>query len=273
MADILSVLSVKFRSARVPGSVAACLSARFRGFPSHWPTALLVSITILADERRHCESWGVVVAVQRRVSRFSSTSPARPPSVVTTLDGYPMARRGQAYRALYYATIYSFIGSVFGLAALALLAGPVSSLAIKFRPMDYFLLALFGLATVGSVTSKSYVKGLITAALGLIISMIGLDPLVGTPRLIFGVSQLRAGISTVPALVGLFGFAEVLSVIFDGHMSQTVERMNHERMSLRECCATEALAVYVPAGTLVGALPRAGGPWRRSSPTTRRSAW
>ena len=264
MADILSILSVKFVLLVFLGSVAGLFVGAIPGLSVSMATALLVSITYTwqtNDALAMVMGVYVVGVFSGAVSAILINIPGAPSSVVTTLDGYPLARRGQAYRALYYATIYSFIGSVFGLAALALLAQPVSNLAIKFRPMDYFLLALFGLATVGSVTSKNYAKGLISAALGLIISMIGLDPLVGTPRLIFGVSQLRAGISTVPALVGLFGFAEVLSVIFDGHMSQTVESMNHERMSLREVLRHWKLSLYTSLlGTLVGALPGAGGP-------------
>ena len=264
MADILSVLSVKFVLLVFLGSVAGLFVGAIPGLSVSMATALLVSITYTwqtNDALAMVMGVYVVGVFSGAVSAILINIPGAPSSVVTTLDGYPLARRGQAYKALYYATIYSFIGSVFGLVALVLLAKPVSNLAIKFRPMDYFLLSLFGLATVGSVTAKSYVKGLIAAALGLVISMIGLDPLVGTPRLIFGVSQLRGGISTVPALVGLFGFAEVLSVIFDGHMSQTVESMNHERMSLREVLRHWKLSLYTSLlGTLVGALPGAGGP-------------
>ena len=76
--------------------------------------------------------------------------------------------------------------------------------------MDYFLLALFGLATVGSLTSKQFSKGLISAALGLLFSMIGIDSVMGTARMTFGIRNLQAGINIVPALVGLFGFSEVL---------------------------------------------------------------
>ena len=264
MADILSVLSVKFVLLVFLGSVAGLFVGAIPGLSVSMATALLVSITYTwqtNDALAMVMGVYVVGVFSGAVSAILINIPGAPSSVVTTLDGYPLARKGEAYKALYYATIYSFIGSVFGLVALALLAGPVSRLAIKFRPMDYFLLALFGLATVGSVTSKNYVKGLISAALGLIVSMIGLDPLVGTPRLTLGVSQLRGGISTVPALVGLFGFAEVLSVIFDGHMSQTVESMGHERMSLREVLRHWKLSLYSSLlGTLVGALPGAGGP-------------
>ena len=79
-----------------------------------------------------------------------------------------MSKKGQSYKALFTATIYSFIGSLFGLLALGLLAEPVSRVAIKFTKMDYFLLALFGLATVGSVSTKNYAKGLISVMIGLV---------------------------------------------------------------------------------------------------------
>ncbi len=241
---ILSVLSVKFAFLVFLGSVAGLFVGAIPGLSVSMATALLVSITYTwqtNDALAMVMGVYVVGVFSGAVSAILINIPGAPSSVVTTLDGYPLARRGQTYKALYVATIYSFIGSVFGLAALALLAKPVSNLAIRFRPMDYFLLSLFGLATVGSVTSKNYVKGLISV--------------------IFGISQLRAGISTVPALVGLFGFAEVLSVIFDGHMSQTVERMGHEHIRLRDVLRPWKLALYSSVlGTLVGALPGAGGP-------------
>jgi len=264
MADVLSVLNMEFVFLVCLGSVAGLFVGAIPGLSVSMATALLVSITYTWETNNALAMiMGVYVVgvFSGAVSAILINIPGAPSSVVTTLDGYPMARKGQAYKALYYATIYSFIGSVFGLAALALLTGPVSAVAIKFRPMDYFLLALFGLVTVGSVTTKNYAKGLIAAALGLIISFIGLDPLMGTPRLVFGVKELRAGISTVPALVGLFGFAEVLSVVCSGHMKQTVEHMEQTHVSLREVFSHWKLSLYTSAiGMLVGALPGAGGP-------------
>lgn len=264
MADIFSVLSVKFVLLVFLGSVAGLFVGAIPGLSVSMATALLVSITYTwetTDAMATIMGVYVVGVFSGAVSAILINIPGAPSSVVTTLDGYPLARKGRAYEALYYATIYSFIGSVFGLIALALLTGPISTVAIKFRPMDYFLLALFGLATVGSVTTKNYAKGLISAALGLMISFIGLDPLVGTPRLVFGVKELRAGISTVPALVGLFGFSEVLSVIYNGHMKQTVEHMEQTHVSLREVLKHWKLSMYTSlVGMLVGALPGAGGP-------------
>ena len=264
MAEIISLLTPRFIFLVFAGSVAGLFVGAIPGLSVSMATALLVSITYtweMNDALAAIMGVYVVGVFSGAVSAILINIPGAPSSVVTTLDGYPLARRGESYKALYYATIYSFIGSVFGLVALALLTGPISVIAIKFRPMDYFLLALFGLATVGSVTSKNYTKGLIAAALGLIFSMIGLDPLAGTPRLVFGVKELRAGISTVPALVGLFGFAEVLTVIYNGHMHQTVEAMEQKHVSLKEVLRHWKLSMYTSLiGMLVGALPGAGGP-------------
>ena len=264
MAEILSLLTPKFIFLVFLGSVAGLFVGSIPGLSVSMATALLVSITYTwetTDALATIMGVYVVGVFSGAVSAILINIPGAPSSVVTTLDGYPLAKRGRAYEALFVATIYSFVGSLFGLVALAVLTGPISAIAIKFRPMDYFLLALFGLATVGSVTSKNYTKGLAAAALGLIISMIGLDPLAGTPRLVFGVKELRAGVSTVPALVGLFGFAEVLSVVYSGHMKQTVETMDKTHVSLREVLRHWKLSVYTSLiGMLVGALPGAGGP-------------
>ena len=264
MAEIMALLTPKFIFLVFLGSVAGLFVGAIPGLSVSMATALLVSITYTwetTDALATIMGVYVVGVFSGAVSAILVNIPGAPSSVVTTLDGYPMAKRGESYKALYVATVYSFIGSVFGLVALAVLTGPVSAIAIQFRPMDYFLLALFGLATVGSVTSKNYTKGLVAAAIGLIISMIGLDPLAGTPRLVFGVKALRAGVSTVPARVGLFGFAEVLSVVYHGHMEQSVESMDKTRVSLKEVLAHWKLSLYTSTiGMLVGALPGAGGP-------------
>lgn len=264
MAEMLSFLDLHFVMLVFLGSVAGLFVGSIPGLSVSMATALLVSVTYTwetTDALAMIMGVYVVGVFSGAISAILINIPGAPSSVVTTLDGYPMSKKGQTYKALYYATVYSFIGSVFGFLALWLLAGPVSEIALKFRPMDYFLLALFGLATVGSVTAKNYTKGLIAAALGLLISMIGLDPIAGTPRLVFGVDALKSGIDTVPALVGLFGFAEVLGVIYDGQSNQIADNMERMKICLRDVLRHWKLSLYTSAiGTVIGALPGAGGP-------------
>ena len=235
--QMLSVVDPRFILMVLLGSVAGLFVGAIPGLSVSMATALLVSITYTWE---HSDALAMIMGVyvvgvfSGAVSAILINIPGAPSSVVTTLDGYPMSKKGQSYKALFTATIYSFIGSLFGLLALGLLAEPVSRVAIKFTKMDYFLLALFGLATVGSVSTKNYAKGLISVMIGLVISMIGLDPLMGTKRLTFGIQNLAGGVSTVPALVGFFGFAEVLSVVYNMKQEQNVLAMEKAKVSLKE---------------------------------------
>ena len=249
----------------IVGSVLGLFVGAIPGLSVTMATALLVSITYTwstNDALATIMGLYVVGVFSGALSAILINIPGAPSSVVTTFDGYPLAKKGQAYRALKYATVYSFIGSVFGLAALWLVAQPVSRIALKFQPMDYFLLSLFGLSAVGSLTSRTFSKGLVSAMLGLCVSMIGLDSVMGTPRMTFGIRDLQAGVSTVPALVGLFGMAEVLSAIASGNMEAEVSSIPREKVSLKEMLKGNGLYTlyYCLIGTLVGALPGAGGP-------------
>ena len=246
------------------GSVAGLFVGAVPGLSVSMATALLVSLTYSWETRDALAAvMGVYVTgvFSGALSAILLNIPGAPSSVVTTLDGYPMAKRGEAFRALKYAVVYSFVGSVFGLLALALLAAPITSIALHFQPMDYFLLALFGLTTVGGLTSGSFARGLASAVFGLFFSLIGMDSVLGTPRLTFGIRALNAGINTVPALIGLFGFAEVLSVVYAGCPEAEENSMTRQEVPLKEILRELPRSMYYCLiGTLVGALPGAGGP-------------
>ena len=246
------------------GSVAGLFVGAIPGLSVSMATALLVSITYTWKTSNALAAiMGVYVVgvFSGALSAILINIPGAPSSVVTTLDGYPMAKRGEAYKALLYATVYSFVGSVFGLTALGLLAKPVTALALRFQPMDYFLLALFGLTTVGSLTAESFSKGLVSALLGVFLALIGLDSVVGTPRLTFGIEGLNAGVATVPALVGLFGFTEVLSAVAEGAADGELSGIRREGIPLRSVLKEFPRSLYYCAiGTFVGALPGAGSP-------------
>ena len=246
------------------GSVAGLFVGAIPGLSVSMATALLVSITYTwqtSDALATVMGVYVVGVFSGAISAILINIPGAPSSVVTTLDGYPMARRGEAWKALKYATVYSFVGSVFGLVVMAALAKPITNLALKFQPMDYFLLAFFGLCTVGGLTSKSFSKGLFSALIGIFFSLIGMDSVMGTPRLTFGIQNLKAGIPTVPALVGLFGFAEVLSTVYQGIQDGSVMDIQQENVPMRTILKEFPRSLYYCLiGTLVGALPGAGGP-------------
>ena len=139
MFDIFQVLTPEMVLFVFIGAVAGLFVGAIPGLSVSMATALLVSITYTWETSNALATiMGVFVVgvYSGAVSAILINIPGAPSSVVTTLDGYPLAKKGQAYKALYYATIYSFIGSVIGLLVLWVLAKPISSIALKFTPID-----------------------------------------------------------------------------------------------------------------------------------------
>ncbi len=246
------------------GALSGLFVGSIPGLSVTMATAILVSITYTwatSDALGLIMGLYVVGVFSGALSAILINIPGAPSSVVTTFDGHPMAKKGEAHKALRFATIYSFVGSVFGLLMLFLLGKPISHLAIKFQPMDYFLLAAFGLSAVGSLTGESFTKGMVSVLAGLFLSMIGLDSVLGTPRLTMGIWNLQAGIPIVPALVGLFGFSEVLTVISEGDVHAQISEVKKMSMKMKDITKHFLHSLYYSTiGTLVGALPGAGGP-------------
>lgn len=185
--------------------------------------------------------------------------PGAPAAVATGFDGYPLAKRGEAGIAMGLSTTESVIGEFFGIFVLALASPLVSKLAINFTPQDYFLLAIMGLFLVGSLSQGSLAKALITAFLGVMIGMIGMDPFTGRGRLTFGSQTMLGGIHFVVIMIGLFGLSEGLLQLRNKEQGirQKVDKivpnlkliLKHLPLTLR--CST--------IGTLIGALPGTGG--------------
>jgi putative tricarboxylic transport membrane protein len=136
--------------------------------------------------------------------------PGEAASVVTCLDGYQMARRGRAGPALGMAAFGSFIGGTASILGLMLLAPPLSQVAIRFGPAEYFSLMVLGLAILVYLAHGSIRKALLMAAAGVVLGLIGLDSINARPRLTFDRLELVDGVGLVPIVMGLFGIAEVL---------------------------------------------------------------
>jgi putative tricarboxylic transport membrane protein len=136
--------------------------------------------------------------------------PGEASSVVTCLDGYQMARRGKAGRALGISAFGSFIAGTISIVGLVILAPTLASFALKFGPPEYFALMIMGMTVVAYLARKSMIKALMMTVLGVILGCVGLDPITATPRFTLGMLELSDGISLPPLVMGLFGIAEVL---------------------------------------------------------------
>jgi putative tricarboxylic transport membrane protein len=136
--------------------------------------------------------------------------PGEASSAITCLDGYAMAKAGRAGPALGISAFGSLIGGTIAIIALMLIAPPLAEFALKFGPHELFSIMLLGLTIITYVSTGPVIKGLMMAALGLILSSVGLDIISGNPRLNFGINDLLDGIPLVPLVMGLFGISEVL---------------------------------------------------------------
>jgi putative tricarboxylic transport membrane protein len=136
--------------------------------------------------------------------------PGEAASVVTCLDGYQMARKGRAGQALGIAAIGSFIGGTFATFALMVVALPLANYALSFGPPEVFALLVVGLSLVTGLSGRSLLAALIMTFFGLILSMVGMDPVRGAPRFTFGITSLYDGIGFIPVVMGLFGIGEIL---------------------------------------------------------------
>jgi putative tricarboxylic transport membrane protein len=137
-------------------------------------------------------------------------TPGEAASVVTTFDGYQMARQGRGGVALGVAAIGSFIGGTVATFGLVLVAPPLAAFALTFGPAEQFALLMLGLSTLIGLTGRSVVAGLLMGLLGLVLGLVGLDPVLGTPRMTFGLVELFDGIEFVTVVMGLFGISEIL---------------------------------------------------------------
>lgn len=186
--------------------------------------------------------------------------PGAPAAIATGLDGYPLAKRGEAGQAIGMTTVVSVYGGFIGILVLAIAAPMVSNLALLFGPRDYLLLAVWGLLLVGSLSGGSLAKGIFAGALGVLISCVGLDPMTAEPRLTFGSLQMSAGISYIAAMIGFFGVAEVIAQVHElkiKAIKQKVDKIIPSWSLVRKYLplATRTSAI----GVVIGALPGAGG--------------
>ena len=137
--------------------------------------------------------------------------PGEAASVVTCIDGYQMAKQGRGGTALGIAAIGSFIGGTIATVALVAVATPLSTLALKFGPPEFFGLMLVGLCLVTGLAGKSLVAGILMTVVGLLLAMVGIDPVRGAPRFTFGIPDLYDGVGFIPVVMGLFGVGEILA--------------------------------------------------------------
>lgn len=170
-------------------------------FLDPFPAVILMTAVFIA-----CQTAGSIPAILMNI-------PGTPSTAASTLEGYPLTKMGKAGQALGCSFASSLCGTVLGGIFALLLAPIIGKYALSFGPPEMFMLALFGMTAVASLTGSSVTKGLLSAILGLLVGTIGLDYFLGVTRATFDVPELYGGVPQIPLLLGLFGVGELYSLV------------------------------------------------------------
>ena len=201
--------------------------------------------------------------------------PGTAANAAACLDGNMLARQGQAGRAMGISTTGSVAGSLFGVVALAMFTPLLSEVALSFGAFEFFWLGMVGVMMSGSLTGSSPLKGWLMGLLGIFTATIGLDPIHAHPRFTFGENAMTGGISLIPALVGAFGFAEILTVMGDPKaqpVKSTLDSVLPKARDVLQYWRTIVRSGLI--GVFVGILPGVGedmGSWSSYAAAKRAS--
>ncbi|MEM8787331.1 MAG: tripartite tricarboxylate transporter permease [Pseudomonadota bacterium] len=195
-----------------------------------------------------------------RISSILLNIPGDEPALMTTLDGYPMAKQGRAGDALVISGVASFVGAFLATIGLMLLAPILANVAYLFGPAEYFALYLLAFSTLGGIASNNQAKAALASCIGLAIAMIGLDNTSGMPRFTFGNLHLMDGVDFLVAIVGLFAIAEVFVFIEShGKSSSIGVALKKVTIPVRDIAASTWTMLRASlVGFVAGVLPGAG---------------
>lgn len=251
------------------------------GLTATMGVALLTTLTYTLDRDTAilvliCMYVGAIYGGSR--SAILLNIPGTPASAATSLDGYPLAQRGEAGYAMALATSGSALGTLVGIFLLVLLAPALAAIALDFGSFEFFWLAVFGIVISGQLTGGvSPLKGYIAGLLGLMVAMIGSEGIHAHVRFNMGFTDLNGGIALIPAMVGAFGFAEVLTVMFRKNAKLATDTVKQDRILPKMIDLWRYRITIFRSGvigTIVGIIPGVGediGAWASYAASKRAS--
>ncbi|CAO1669597.1 DUF112 domain-containing protein [Halomonas sp. NYA30] len=187
--------------------------------------------------------------------------PGTPSAIITSIDGYPMARKGQAVRAYGWALVASVTGGLIAWLSLVTIAPPLATLALKLGAAEYAAVALLGMIIIASVIPGAVLKGILSVVIGVGLSVVGLDPITGQARWTFDTMELMRGINIMPALIGLLVIPELMSSMFQKDMhAQTPKSLKGMLPSFSEWSKQAVNSIRSGfIGVALGIMPALGG--------------
>ena len=247
----------------IVGVIVGVVVGALPGLSSPMAVALLIPFTIPLDPVPAIAMMAALYCAGTfggSITAILINAPGAPPAAATALDGYPMALRGEAGRALGLATFSSVAGGIISLIVFLFATPMLAEIALQFTPAEYFALAVFALSMLASISGRSSLRNLIAGAVGVLLSTVGIHLVTGVERFTFGLPELTDGIHFVPVLIGLFAIAELLN------QAQGLER-HYERIRAKvmKLPGLADLKRVLPTilrssgiGTFIGILPAEG---------------
>lgn len=249
------------------GTIAGLIVGALPGLSSTMGVALAIPLTFGMDPKSGLMLLGAVYCSSvygGSITAILLRTPGTDASIATTFDGFPMTQQGLAGKAIGMATTASLIGGIASAVALLFIAPALANMALKFGPSEYFLVGLFGLSVIISLSSGAYLKGLIAGFLGLLIATTGMDNFTGYPRFIFNNDALLDGIPILPALIGLFSLSQAIKIAASSQKTIVLnpgdltisDRILPEKKDMQRTWKTITRSSII--GIIIGIMPGAG---------------
>ncbi|WP_144186192.1 tripartite tricarboxylate transporter permease [Elioraea rosea] len=245
------------------GTLLGIFVGALPGLSGSTTSALLLPLTVTMNPVTAIAFLGAIYCAANyggSITAILINTPGDPSASVTAFDGYPMAARGEAGRALGMSAVASTIGGIFSVLVLVVATPLLSRFAYSFGPPEYFALAVFGLSMLGAVGGAGALKSLIAGCLGVLLACVGMDLTTGVERFTFGLPDLTDGISFVPVLTGLFAVAELIEQAT--RLDEKVERLPMAAARLPSVAdfrkAGKSIGIGSVLGTFIGVLPALG---------------
>lgn len=247
------------------GVVVGILGGAIPGISPSMAVALLLPITYaLSPITAMVMLMGIYIGANYggSITAVAINTPGTPSATVTAFDGYPMLKNGRAGEAMGISLWASTFGGLIGALVLIFFSVPLSKVALKFWPSEYFALCIMGLTTVATLGGKNWQKALVTCIFGLLLNTMGLDPTFGIKRFTFGVTKLFDGFEMVPVLIGLFALGEVLDNLehYDPNKKVAREKVDYKLPKLTYYWKLKWSIIRAGLlGCIIGIFPGAGG--------------
>lgn len=263
---IVAALSLQNLLLALVGVMAGTVIGALPGLTATMAVAVLVPFTFTMESAPALIMLGAIYTGAIYGGAYSAillNTPGTPSAVATTFDGYPMAKRGDGDLAITLSCIASVTGGLVGAFALLALAPPLAEVALAFGPIEYFWLAILGLTLVSALSGGDWLKGVVGACIGLMMSMIGSAVIGGDIRYTMDTMILQSGISVIPALIGLFCIPVLVDLVAsrEEHL-KIAGKVAGFRLgeAFKYSYADKInLARSSIIGTIIGILPGAGG--------------